>query len=648
MVMRMTENSVSYRILYVEDNEHDRIAFTRTLNRSEIDCSIHHCSRGEEALHIWQNSPQPFDLLVTDYKLPGIKGLDLSKKILNSSQPIPVIMLTGEGNEELAVQALKSGIQDYLIKDQSQGYLQLLPVIIPQVIENSQEHAKRVEVEEALRKSESRYRGLFENISQAFFLIQLLFDAEHQPIDAMYLESNEQNNLMLAGKNESVVGKRMSAFNSREDTVAFLKRFALPALEGESINTEYYWAEFERYYNIICYSPAPGMVAFLAEDIQQRKEAEEQIRKSEEKYRLLANTISDVICQIDHQGNFTYFSPSVLQVAGFSEEELIGEHFSMLVHQDDQQMVTDISLKNFNGEATTVEWRCKVKDGSYIWMETNATPQVDKQGKVTQIVASSRDITARKESEEKVRIINEELRLSNASKDKFFSILAHDLMNPFQVLSGLASVLVKKFDRLDVASIKKYISNIAETADHTHRLVENLLLWSRAQSGRLQTNKEFFDLGTIIRNVTQLLQSNMKEKDISLLNTVINDIEIYADKNMMNTVVRNILGNAVKFTHRGGNITIDAAREGDFCILSIKDDGIGIDEEVLDNLFRIDTSVSKKGTEGEEGTGLGLILCKEFVTKNNGDITVSSEKGKGSTFILTLPVKDKVSSQQVN
>ena len=240
--------------------------------------------------------------------------------------------------------------------------------------------------------------------------------------------------------------------------------------------------------------------------------------------------------------------------------------------------------------------------------------------------------------ENKVEQRTQELRELNATKDKFFSIIAHDLKNPFNTLLGFTELMLDSLEDFDYEKIREFISIIADTSKHSYALLENLLEWSRSQTGRIQMKPETIDLYKLVEENIDFLLNQAGNKKIKLVNGVASPAHVHADANMLNTVVRNLISNAIKYTGEGGSITVSAIEKDGMVETSVADTGMGIKPENLEKLFRIDVNFSTKGTANEIGTGLGLILCKEFITRNEGKIWVESELGKGSTFKFTLPV----------
>jgi signal transduction histidine kinase len=232
---------------------------------------------------------------------------------------------------------------------------------------------------------------------------------------------------------------------------------------------------------------------------------------------------------------------------------------------------------------------------------------------------------------------NGQLAKLNASKDKFFSIISHDLRSPLNVVLGYSETLEHELKDTPNDRIPTYLQGLREAAEKLYTLLENLLTWSRIQRGDMIYSPNPWNLNDIATENIELLYLQAEQKQISFRNSIESDIMIYADFYMVNAILRNLLTNALKFTNPGGQIEISARRNDSSVEIAVSDTGVGIKEEDLPKLFRIDIRYTHAGTAGEEGTGLGLSLCKELVEKNKGTIRAESEFGKGTTFYFTLP-----------
>jgi len=233
---------------------------------------------------------------------------------------------------------------------------------------------------------------------------------------------------------------------------------------------------------------------------------------------------------------------------------------------------------------------------------------------------------------------NDELKKINSTKDKLFSIIAHDLRNPFHTVIGFSELLLNKLEQIPIEKAKKYIQLIFNVSSSGHDLLENLLQWSRSQTGRLTFEPTYLSPGLIANNVINYLEASAQAKFIKFQQLIDLDIYINADENMLKTIFRNLLSNAVKFSNENGVITLSLSIRDKFVELVVSDTGIGISEENIKLLFQIESNLTTKGTSNESGTGLGLLICKEFVEFHNGKIWVESAIGKGSKFKFTLPL----------
>jgi signal transduction histidine kinase len=238
----------------------------------------------------------------------------------------------------------------------------------------------------------------------------------------------------------------------------------------------------------------------------------------------------------------------------------------------------------------------------------------------------------------KLRHTQRELREANAAKDKFFSIIAHDLRSPFTALVGMSQYLADGIENLDADTAKEFLQGMHTSSKNAYNLLENLLEWSRVQTGRMPMEPERIDAAEILKENLSLLEVNINNKELEVDNQLGATEPVWADPNAVQTIFRNLLSNAIKFTPQGGTISLFSRHLEDMAAFTVKDTGVGMDEATREGLFRIDVRHSSKGTNKEKGSGLGLILCREFVERNGGDITVESEPGRGTMFTFTLPL----------
>lgn len=237
----------------------------------------------------------------------------------------------------------------------------------------------------------------------------------------------------------------------------------------------------------------------------------------------------------------------------------------------------------------------------------------------------------------KLNAANEELLKANQDKYKFLKILAHDLKNPMFAISGFSDLLIKNFRKYDESTIEKQLGIINTTTKKTYDLLEELLLWTRSQSGKIPFEPRTVQLKKVCDDVLSLLNESAATKQIEIIPEIDAGLELHADVVMLRTILRNLISNAIKFTHENGQIILRAEQQDTDMIITVSDNGIGMSQEVVSRLWQIAELYTSPGTKGEKGTGLGLMLCKEFVEKHHGRIWVESEVGKGSDFKIALP-----------
>ncbi|MEI6764911.1 MAG: tetratricopeptide repeat-containing sensor histidine kinase [Bacteroidota bacterium] len=237
------------------------------------------------------------------------------------------------------------------------------------------------------------------------------------------------------------------------------------------------------------------------------------------------------------------------------------------------------------------------------------------------------------------KLLNSEKRLTEliVTKDKFFSIISHDLRNPFASIIGFARIVKRDLKKLTTDEMDELLHELDKSVCQVNSLLDNILQWSRSQTGKILFTPEHFELIEPLNAIINLLQSNIKVKEINIHISIQDNFLIYADRNMLDVILRNLVSNAIKFSSRGGNIDITAHNSGDTVSVSVKDNGTGMSPESVERLFKVGESFSKHGTDDEKGSGLGLILCKEFIDRHQGKIFAESVEGKGSTFTFVIP-----------
>ncbi len=375
-------------------------------------------------------------------------------------------------------------------------------------------------------------------------------------------------------------------------------------------------------------------------DISAQKEADESRKKSEEKFRnFFENSI--VGKSITSLNGELHTNKAYCDILGYAQDELSTRRWQEITHPDDIEGNLKIIENILSGAQDSTRWEKRYlhKDGHVVWVDINITIQRDEAGQPPYFITSIVDISDKKKAEEEIRLKNEELQKINAEKDKFFSIITHDLRSPFNSIMGFTQLLIDTIKEKEYDSTLEYAEIILRSSEKTVNLLNNLMEWSQSQTGRMHCVPEYFEMGILIHQTVLLFDEIAKQKSLVVKKNFPTRTTVFADKAMIGTVLRNLVSNAIKFTRPEGLITISVEPQMDGLLISVKDNGVGIPKILQDKLFRIDENFSTKGTNNELGTGLGLILCKEFVDKNGGKIWVQSEEGNGSEIYFTVPAQ---------
>lgn len=369
---------------------------------------------------------------------------------------------------------------------------------------------------------------------------------------------------------------------------------------------------------------------------KERREAEQKLTEKIEELDRYFQMSLDLLCIADTSGRFIRLNPEWEKVLGYSLAELEGSIFLDYVHPDDIQNTLDsIAKLKAQVQVLSFENRYRCKDGSYRWIEWRSQPM----GEL--IYAAARDITTRKNNEVTLKQYAEELKESNATKDKFISIISHDLRGPFQGFLGISDMLANEIESLSKDDIIEMSSHLNKALNAQFNLLNDLLSWSKINSGKMKFAPVMMKPSELIDYTYTMLDSAAQVKNIQLIKEIDEDCCYYADYEMIQLVLRNLVSNAIKFSNANGRVMIKIENRDGFVKTSVIDDGVGIPEKELENLFRLDKHYTTAGTSNEKGSGLGLLMCKEIIEKHGGSISVESIENKGSCFSFILPVKDQ-------
>ncbi|MFP4555832.1 MAG: histidine kinase N-terminal 7TM domain-containing protein [Bacteroidales bacterium] len=379
-------------------------------------------------------------------------------------------------------------------------------------------------------------------------------------------------------------------------------------------------------------------------DITEKKKAEKELKSVTNRFELAVAAAGFDSWENNIQTGERMGGDKIYEQLGYPSGETpktINGMFDF-VHPDDIPVVREKMQNHFDGKTDVYacDFRLKDKKGNYRWV-TNVAKLVerDKDGNPLRFIGLTFDINERKRFEEKLSNKNQELVKANAEKDKFFSIIAHDLKGPFQGFIGLTQLMSESINDMSVEEMKEITQSLKVTAKNLYELLDNLLSWALIKRGHKRFNPQKVRLHTIVQNVVEVVLPQVKLKKITLKNEVDNNLNVLCDKESVNTILRNLISNAIKFTPKGGEIRILTKASGQkFIEVTVQDNGIGMPTNIQEKLFKLDKKVSRPGTDNEPSTGLGLILSKELVEKHGGKIWVESKEGEGSRFKFLIPV----------
>ncbi|WP_167615520.1 sensor histidine kinase [Maribellus sediminis] len=374
-------------------------------------------------------------------------------------------------------------------------------------------------------------------------------------------------------------------------------------------------------------------------DITEKKRMELLLKDSELRWQFAVDGSNLGLWDWEIPSGKVFFSKRWKSMLGHEDHEIAGDfiEWENRVHPDDLPETKRKLEECFaNKEVDYLsEFRMRCKDGSYKWiLDRGKVLSYDEDGKPLRMIGTHADITEQKLAEF-------DLKRINSTKDKLFSIIAHDLKSPFNSMIGLSEILKNNFDELDVNSKKKFVNAVHGGILETYDLLEDLLLWAFTQRDTIAFNSEPLDLQVLITQVKGTLKLAADAKTISILSQIPAGTIVNADRFMLAAILRNLISNAIKFTPKGGEIIISldtlSKENKRFTKIGVHDNGVGVSPENQATIFDVDGNTSTKGTENEKGTGMGLSICYEFVKKHGGTIWLESEPGKGSNFYFTLP-----------
>jgi PAS domain S-box-containing protein len=351
----------------------------------------------------------------------------------------------------------------------------------------------------------------------------------------------------------------------------------------------------------------------------------------------ILNTISEPASYFDRKYKYVFVNSAFNKFFKKETWEIVGNTVEFL-----WTPLNFIKLKPhfencLKGKTVSIQFEGVIPGGEFKILEMHFYPHKNAAGRIDGIISTSKDVTAHKKAEQALKESEARLKELNATKDKLFSIIGHDLQSPLSNIIGFSELIEKGYDLYSDEDIRRYNRIVYDISQSVSSLLENLLTWARSQRNQIKVIPRYVPVHMVAEKCYSLLMHSLVQKEITFINDISPDTVVFADEEMLTIVIRNLISNAVKFTHRKGTISVESRPGSDTVITCIKDSGTGIAPETLKHLFQTEGSHPKAGTEGESGTGLGLIICRDFIEKNGGEIWVESEAGQGSVFSFSLP-----------
>ncbi|WP_462282082.1 PAS domain-containing sensor histidine kinase [Salinivirga cyanobacteriivorans] len=510
---------------------------------------------------------------------------------------------------------------------------------------------KRKDSEAKIRENERKYRLLAENINETILLTDLDFNVIYVSPSIKRLTGSSQEEYYKNGfkhglTNESVkyVENWIENFLRESAQEDFDFKNYSKVFQVDRYHKDGHIINFEVSLSFLIENGKPTGIITISRDITDRVKAERKIKETNTRLQLAMEVGNLGWWDWDYEQNILVTADNKPGLLGYNpgETNFTAQDYIDMIHPEDYDKAMNAMRKHLEGKADRyeVENRLRMKDGSYKWLyDMGRIVEYTDEGKPKRLMGVIFDISDRKNAELLIQNQNEELKQLNATKDKFFSIIAHDLKNPFNTILGFTEELIKKHDELKSDDRKQILKTLNESARQNYSLLQNLLVWSRMQSNRMPFNPEQIVLSELIYDNYMLFEGTANKKGIMLkmAENTEQSCWVNADREMINTVIRNLVSNAIKYTPEGGEIVLGCEpAENDAVKVYVKDTGIGIKKHTISKLFKIEETFSTSGTSNEQGTGLGLILVNEFLEKNNGELLIDSKEGEGSTFAFTL------------
>lgn len=432
---------------------------------------------------------------------------------------------------------------------------------------------------------------------------------------------------------ENFLSSPLKELNSRLMQITYQ---AMQVARGDYSQRLDFMGDFSKSFN--------DMIAALEEKEKFLKESEKEARVNKQRLELAIHAANLAWWEWDIKTDRLDYDFRRSALVGYALDEYpkVEKDVYKFIHPDDREFFQESISAHLKGKTPEfdVEYRMKNKDGDYIWVhDKGKVTEYDSSGAPSKVSGLIFDITNKKISEERLKESEKILRDSNTAKDKLFSIISHDLRGPIGSIYQFLDYVSSNPNQFTQEELHDVLSNMRNTSKVTYEMLDNLLLWARSQGNKIDYRADVFNVFEVLVDTKNVLDVIARSKELSIKIKAKPDLFVFADKESIKTVLRNLLSNAIKFSNKNGEIILEAHKleNENKVVFSVRDFGVGISENFLGRIFTVDVKSSTLGTSGEKGSGLGLLLCKEFVEANKGTIWAHSTKDKGSVFSFTLP-----------
>jgi PAS domain S-box-containing protein len=625
------------RILYIEDDPGLARLVQKRLQRVGYVVDI--ATNGEEGIAKYEGDS--YDLMFVDQNLPAHDGLEVLR-ILGAKGPLPpTVMITGSGDQHVAVESMKLGASDYIVKDTGAKYLELLPSLIEKLLQQRRAVMDRQRAELALQQSQKELQALMDASPAAISWADLegniqYINRKHHELFGYTLEDIPTIDAWQRQADHDPAQRERFAHWGEELLEAYKNGRSLPPREMtvtcKDGSTRYVTVAgtVVSNHNLVIYN-----------DITERKRAEEALRESEERFRTLVETMRVGLTAVDSNGVLIYANEQFCKMLGHSMDEVIGRPTTDFYYYEEQrQAQKEVFAKRRAGmrDASPYEIVWRTKDGQKLYTILSPSPHFDADGHFTGSSGIQTDITELKQMEVELLKAKEEAEAANRAKTEFLASMSHEIRTPMNAIIGMADLLL---ETQLTPEQQQYVQVFQSAGENLLNIINDIIDISKVEAGHVQLETIDFDLNSIVEKICDVMAVRAHKKDLELMYNITPEVpsELLGDPTRLRQVLVNFIGNAIKFTDKG-EIFIQVESKGIKngrveLLFSVKDTGIGMSAEQMQTIFDPFTQADSSITRKYGGTGLGLAISKQLVELMGGHIQVESKPGRGSTFSFT-------------